>query len=566
MKKTIALFFVLVMAFSVLSGCTQSASPTPAPAETPAPTAAATATPAPAAEPEPEPEPEIESPAFVEYDGVSNLRIVEDPMTITLFSAYGGNLAPEGDMAVWAEAANITGITMQNIANPSIADPTESMNTMLATGDLPDIIYGQKFLLQALMQQGAFIPMKDLIDQYAPNIKAYLANIDEARYASTSGDGEIYFIAGTISSSKAAATELITTQCYFTRKDWLDKLDMDFPKTFDEFEAMLYAFRNDDPNGNGIKDEIPFFYRDGSPLGLYQLFGVKGNWAVFTLDWEKNEMIHARVTEEYKNALRTMSKWYAEGLIDPEILTRGSNARQELLGNDIGGCTFDWHESTSNMNYNEELLAAVPDLQFLPFVTPANVNGKVVTEYSDSPVGDDCWGISKDCKDPVALVKYLDFWFSDAGCTLSQWGIEGMSYNIVDGEPRFSDEAYAYGAGIPNYMRTLGVTGAVMGRFYIDISAKTDIAREAFMLYQREANLVPPSPVFPFDENEDLIIGQFGGGIDTFWTEYEQQVLYGEKDVDASWAGYIAEMEALGLFQMLDAYNSAYKRYYESLQ
>ena len=559
MKRITAILFAAVMAFSVISGCTSS-SPTPAPATaTPAP-----ATPVPAAAATPAPEPE--TPAFIGYDGVSNLRITEDPMTVTLFSAFGGNLAPEGDMAVWAAAADITGITMQNVANPSIADPTESMNTMLATGDLPDIIFGQKFLLQALVQQGAFIPMKDLIDEYAPNIKAYLNNITEARYVSTSGDGEIYFIAGTISSSKAAATELITTQCYFTRKDWLDKLEMDFPKTFDDFEAMLYAFRNDDPNGNGVKDEIPFFYRDGSPLGLYQLFGVKGNWAVFTLDWDKNEMIHARVTEEYKNALRTMSRWYADGLIDPEILTRGSNARQELLGNNIGGCTFDWHESTSNMNYNEELLAAVPDLQFLPFVTPANVYGKVVTEYSDSPVTEsDCWGISKDCKDPVAIVKYLDFWFSDAGCMLSQWGIEGMSYNIVNGEPQFSEEAYAYGAGIPNYMRTLGVTGAVMGRFYIDISAKTDIAREAFMMYQKDANLVPPSPVFPFNEEEDLIIGRYAGGIDTLWTEYEQQVLYGEKDVDASWAGYLAEMEALGLYQMLDAYNSAYQRYFESI-
>jgi len=498
------------------------------------------------------------------YNGADDLKITDFPMTITLFSPFGGVMAPEGDMEIWKIAAEITGVSMQNVANPSISDRGESLNTMLAMGSLPDLIYERKFILQPLIPQGAFLPLKDLIEEYAPNIKAYFENIDDARVFSTYGDGEIYFIAGTIVSSIKKTTGLIPTQCWFVRQDWLDDLGLSVPTTFDEFEAMLYAFRNDDPNHTGEKDTIPFFYRDGSPLGLYQLFGVKGDWAVEAVDPETNTIVYSRATEEYKNALRTIAKWYKDGLIDPELFSYNSQARQQYLGNNTGGCTFDWHESTASMNYNEDILAANPGMKFLPILPPANTQGKIVTEYSARAVNiDDCWGISKDCKDPITLIKYMDFWFSETGCMLNQYGIEGLTYDMVDGKPVMRESALTAEGGWANYKRRLGLTGSVMGLIDIDLSAKTEIAREAFLLYQKDANLVSPMPIFAFTDEEDDIIGTVGSAIWTLAEEYEQQVIYGDKDVDATWAGYMAEMEALGLNEFLDAYNAAYARYCE---
>ena len=502
--------------------------------------------------------------AAQEYDGGMSLRIAAEPTTITLFSAYGADGMLQGDMPIWVKAAEITGVSMQNVANPSISEAAESFNAMLASGSLPDIIGGMDGELMPIVSQGGFIALDDLIDQHGPNIRNYFETIPDARVASTAADGNKYYIEGSLSpTSGSLAGALIPTMTWFIRTDWLDKLGLKAPTTFDELEAVLYAFRNSDPNGNGEKDEIPFFFRNGSPVGLYQFFGVDGDWANWAIDEETDSVVFGRITENYKNALRKLTQWYKDGIIDPEILSRGSQARQELLGNDIGGMTFDWYESTANMNYNEDILNIVPDLQFLPIMPPADIRGRVRNVYSQAPVSGYAWGISKDCKDPVTAIKYMDFWFSDVGSMLATYGIEGLSYYMVGGKPEWSDEARAYGAGIPNYMRSIGAAPPACGVKEVDNSLKTEIAQQAYTMYFDSDCLVAPFPTFSFDEEEEAILADNWGAIDTLWGQYEQQVLYGEKDVDASWAGYLAEMDALGMQEVLAAYNSAYIRYKE---
>lgn len=38
---------------------------------------------------------------------------------------------------------------------------------------------------------------------------------------------------------------------------WLKQLGLEVPKTTEEFQAMLEAFKTQDPNGNGLADEVP---------------------------------------------------------------------------------------------------------------------------------------------------------------------------------------------------------------------------------------------------------------------------------------------------------------------
>ncbi|KHF36258.1 hypothetical protein CM49_01571 [Paenibacillus sp. P1XP2] len=43
-------------------------------------------------------------------------------------------------------------------------------------------------------------------------------------------------------------------------------------------------------------------------------------------------------------------------------------------------------------------------------------------------------GISKDCKDPVRAIKFLDYLASDEGQVLLNWGIEGKHYKVENGK------------------------------------------------------------------------------------------------------------------------------------
>ena len=55
-----------------------------------------------------------------------------------------------------------------------------------------------------------------------------------------------------------------SSQFYWIRQDWLDKLGLAVPTTVDELHDVLLAFKNNDPNGNGKADEIPLFDRSAT--------------------------------------------------------------------------------------------------------------------------------------------------------------------------------------------------------------------------------------------------------------------------------------------------------------
>ena len=126
------------------------------------------------------------------------------------------------------------------------------------------------------------------------------------------------------------------------RQDWLDAVGMEAPTTVDELHDVLTAFVNEDPNGNGQKDEVGYFTRltntDNVLKGLLSLFGIQDAWHT---DEEGNVGV-GLYSEEYKEAIKSVSQWYAEGLIDPEIFTRGSNARDILFPENNGGVIHDW--------------------------------------------------------------------------------------------------------------------------------------------------------------------------------------------------------------------------------
>lgn len=541
-KRILTAILAAAMTMSVMSGCGENSESNSTP-------------PPPQSDQSSQADASTESEATADgYDGKENLRITDDPMTLTLFYAFGGNGAPTGDMLIWQEAAEITGITMENVANESITDELESLNTMIASGELPDLIQGNRTNITPLITQGAFINLDDLIAQYAPNIQKFLEDYPDAVNAGTGTDGHMYLISGTLGGDPG---KQLPSMGYFIRQDWLDKLNLEVPTTLEEYEDVLYAFRNNDPNGNGQKDEYPYFYRDLGIWPLLQLWDAHNSWYI---DDETDQVCYGPAMEEYKTALKALTQWYADGIIDPEIFTRGSQARQFMLGNDIGGTTVDWFSSTGAIN--DTVREQVPDINFVAIAPPANINGEVTIQQGRASLHAYAWGISKDCKDPVAAIKYMDFFFSDVGRMLSSWGVEGVSYELVDGEPVPTEEALSNPAGYPNYLRSIGAYEiGSYGNLEGELSAMNKQAREGFELYANSDWVQPQFPTLTFTEEEQKVKDDNEVNISTAMSEYEQSVLLGVEDLDASWDNHIAMLKEMGLEELLAAYNSAYERY-----
>ena len=181
--------------------------------------------------------------------------ILDKPTTFTIFSNFD-NIVFDSDWAVFKEAGDLTNVYLDSMISLTNSNEQEAFNLMVASGSLADVIcYVNGNELDKLGRDGGLIPLNDLIDKYAPNIKKALEENTQFAKDAYSLDGNIYYIPKT--------QTLKFTEFYWIRKDWLDKLGLEVPTTTEELHDVLYAFRNEDPNGNGIKDEIPLFDRRG---------------------------------------------------------------------------------------------------------------------------------------------------------------------------------------------------------------------------------------------------------------------------------------------------------------
>lgn len=133
--------------------------------------------------------------------------------------------------------------------------------SLLATGgdDLPDVLLvsGTTLTPEAILNYGAngvFAMLDEYIadSELMPNYNAIPAE-DKAimETAQTMADGHTYSL-----SRYEPETWNLTPNRTFINRAWLDKLGLEMPTSTDELKEVLIAFRDGDPNGNGLADEI----------------------------------------------------------------------------------------------------------------------------------------------------------------------------------------------------------------------------------------------------------------------------------------------------------------------
>lgn len=505
----------------------------------------------------------LTAPAFA--DG--HLQIVEEPLELSIHmhwpraQGYGvggdaGEIYP-----VEQAAREMTNIFLEDATiGGNSTDSNEAMNLLLATGDLPDIVGGH--LIQQPVNQygpeGAFVPLNELVAEHAPNIQAFWDSNPGLQDAISSYDGNYYYIPYLPDGEFGRA--------WFIRQDWLDALGLEQPQNVDELYEVMIAFRDQDPNGNGQADEIPYFARQSEEVNrLLTLWDARSSGSDTYHDFYVNaegKVVHPYAQEAYKVGISNIAKWYEEGLIDPEIFTRGSSSRDYLLSENLGGLTHDWFASTSG--YNAALADQVEGFNFIPFLPPASVAGVRMEEHRRIPIKPDGWAISFTNENPVETIKYFDFWFTEEGRTLANFGVEGKTWNMVDGEPVFTDEVLTSDQAVNSQMY---LEGAQIFRGYPqDYSYEwqwtSQAAREGIELYAANDLLVDQFLGVAFNQEEQAIYDRYWPSLRTYMLERNQAWILGSGNVEEDWDDYIGVLNDMGYEQVIEVLNSAYARQY----
>lgn len=497
-----------------------------------------------------------------------HLRIVDEPLELTIHmhwpraQGYGVGGSPSDIYPVEEAAREMTGIHLKDAtAGRNTTDAAEAMNLLIAQGNLPDIVGGN--LIQQPVNQygpeGAFVPLNELVAEHAPNIQKFWDDHPELLESITAADGNYYYIPYLPDGEFGRA--------WYIRQDWLDKLGLEQPQNVDELYAVLTAFRNDDPNGNGRKDEIPFFARQWEEIGrLLTLWDGRSSGSDTYHDFfvnDEGKVVHPYAQEEYRTGIKNIAQWYSEGLIDPEIFTRGSSSRDYLLSEDLGGMTHDWFASTSG--YNIPLREKIEGFDFAPFLPPASVSGKRIEEHRRIPVKPDGWAISYMNEHPVETVKYFDFWFTEEGRNLSNFGVEGKTWNMVDGEPVFTDEVLNSDTAVNSQMYLEGAQ--IYRGYWMDYRYEwqwtSDDAREGIKLYEENDLLIDQFLGVSFNPEEQAVYDKYWPSIRTYMLERQQAWILGSGDVEAEWDSYVSTLDKMGYQDVIEVMNSAYERQYD---
>lgn len=534
-KKIACGFLTASLTAAVLAGCSSNngKTETPAPAETGKETAAgAEAKPA---------------------DPDHPFYVTDEPKELTIHMHYWDYMAFDDNWKVFTTAADMTNVKLKGTTPAGASNSKEIFNMMMTSGDIPDIVNAQVSEIKKYGAEGAFYPLNEIMEECAPDFVKFLDENPDIKKGITNPDGNIYVIPYVTSDPIG--------KVWFIRQDWLDKFNLEAPTTPDEVYTVLKTFVDGDANGNGIKDETGYFGKASMEAipDLLGLFGVPAGFYV-----QNGKIVSSMYMPEIKEGIKEITKWYQEGLIDKEIFTRGGKAREVMFGQDIGAMTHDWFPSTSNFN---DIVSEEVDGFHLVAIAPPNAQLGTPIEYSNpgrAKLEQQGIAISASTADPKLVLRYLNFFWTEEGRRLANFGVEGEEYTMVDGKPKYTEEFLASSdKSVKEKLEAIGAQSAFGYEMDYDYTLPTlhEEAIKAMDLYSKGNYMADAFPMLAFTDEEQAIYDKNCQSLETYYFETLQKWILGAADIDATFDEYMNRMKELGMEDILSAYQAAYDRF-----
>jgi len=359
------------------------------------------------------------------YNGTDD----KTPVTFTFWNYDGTKDTPYTD-DVAKEIQRLTGVTLQ-ISYPVNGQAENTVATMVASGDMPDIIYA-KGDTSKFYDAGYIVKLDDYLDKEGQNIKdVYGDYMKRLRY---SPDDPHYYTLG----AYGVGSPIWNVVSPLPIQNAVLK-DQGYPevKTMDEAEQVIKAYIQKYPEINGQKtiglsllaDDWRWLISVGNPSGFAAGFPDNGEWIMQLDGTAQYKFLNPKLEDWY----RWLNKLNAEGLLDPDSFTQKYDQYTAKLtsGRVLAIADAGWEFSDAE----KALLAAnMPERTYalMPVTIDADTKSAMMTDFGYSAG----WGvfISTKCKDPERAFQFLNWLASDYAQVLNNWGIEGKDYDYVNGK------------------------------------------------------------------------------------------------------------------------------------
>ena len=322
------------------------------------------------------------------------------------------------------------------------ASAQEQFGLMLASGEYPDIIRDCGIYYpggtEKGVQDGVLVDLTDVAEKYMPNYTALRTSIPELEKDTVTDEGKIvgtrtitsYF--GDIRGERVWAGMAL-------RGDWLDELGLEVPRTIDDWDKVLTAFKENYP-----ECEAPLMIGTNGYDYFSHFLSAYGVLGEFYKDGDTVK--YGPLEDGYKQWLTLFHDWYERGLIDPNFMTNSADMASpaDYIGTGKAGAGVQLWGLTSDV-LKTQGYTTDEDFNLVATSSPVLKEGDTPEiGFNTSALVKEEVGISTSTKDLELACRYLDFWYSNESMLLNTLGIEGESYTVdADGTYHLTDAMQA---------------------------------------------------------------------------------------------------------------------------
>ncbi|WP_418667653.1 extracellular solute-binding protein [Allofournierella sp.] len=321
----------------------------------------------------------------------------------------------------------------------------QRLQQMAANDNLPDIfahdIYGSSAYESWISHNKVRALPKDLTAY--PNLAAYLDQPYCERFMRT--DGRYYAIPRLTYSEEES---WVVDRCLVARKDWMEKLGLGLPESWEEYVELLRQFTEGDPDGDGQHNTVGMTCThlntlEAVYLSLFpELSNTERGWM-----YENDRWIPVYMSEKTGPALEAMRDLYHQGLLDPNFAYISTNeAIESFIEGQVGVIASQYHGIIKEMRAqgysDDEIQRRVCILPPWPAADGQRYRFTTSLHWSES-----YFGANVSEEKMAKILKIYDWLLTDEFEEIRNYGLPGEDYcKAKDGSVQVLDEKqYALG-------------------------------------------------------------------------------------------------------------------------
>lgn len=483
------------------------------------------------------------------------LPLTKEPVTLTVFAGLDSNL--EGivkdykDSLFFQELEKRTGIHLEFVI-PEIGSEYDAYYSMIASDNFTDIIshngYAYPEGLDAAIDDGYYLDLTPYLDTYLKDYSALRNRDSYTVKCTTTGSGRVAACYDLYSKVQGPWMGLQV------RADWLEKLGLSTPVTYEDWENMLTLFKDKEgaysPISIGANGYLEHSHALSAGFGVYEDFmQVNG------------KVVYGPAQEGWREYITLMNRWYEKGLIDHDFMINGEwQVDKAMVEN---GQTGAWNAMYIMMSQYENL---APGIEVIPVSSPVVKEGdELHIRREDCSIGNPVT-ISAKSEHKELAMELLNYLYTEEGALLANYGIEGdtFAYN-AEGNPQVTEKIsdnpkYSMGQAQAFYLMPPGRLGGLYD-WTRELKALPEEDLQAYDVWSKgdDAYILPEFLSYTGEESRER--SRIVSNVNKYMNDMTVKFITGVADIDSQWDTYVKKLKEMDLDRGIEITQQALDRF-----